>query len=87
MYGLVFAGTTPIGSVLIGQLAEGAGVQATVLSMACLCAAGVGAAALYARRTALGTGGAGRIVPVFSGEARQRAADHSAGLEDDPGPV
>lgn len=87
MYGLLFMGTTPISSLLIGQLAESVGVQATILSMAGLCAVGVGAAALYARRTVLTTGGVGRIVPVFSGDVRQRVVEHNAGLEDDVGPA
>lgn len=50
IYFVLFIGTTPIGSMLIGQLAEHLGVRTTVLTMAGLCAAGVTAAALYARR-------------------------------------
>jgi MFS family permease len=87
IYGLLFIGTTPIASLLIGQLAERVGVQATVLAMAGLCAAGVVAATLYARRTGRMTGGAGRMVPAFSGEARQRLADHGTGLEEDTRPA
>ena len=87
MYGLLFMGTTPLSSLLIGQLAERVGVQATILSMAGLCAVGVAAAALYARRTVLAAGGVGRMVPVFSADARQRVVDHNAGLEDDVGPA
>jgi len=52
IYTLLFIGTTPIGSFLIGQLAEVAGVRTTVLIMAGLCATGVGAGWSYARRTA-----------------------------------
>jgi len=62
MYALLFVGTTPIGSLLIGQLAESVGVQATVLCMAGLCAAGVAAGLLYARRSAPVTGGGGRMI-------------------------
>lgn len=89
MYALLFVGTTPIGSLLIGQLAESVGVQATVLCMAGLCAAGVAAGLLYARRSAPVTGGGGRMIPVLSGDARQRVADHghSGGLEEDKRPA
>ncbi len=87
MYGLLFMGTTPISSLLIGQLAESVGVQATVLCMAGLCAAGLGVGALYVRRATPMTGGPGRMVPVFSGEARQRVADHGTGLEEDTRPA
>jgi MFS family permease len=87
MYGLVFVGTTPIGSLLIGQLAESVGVQATVLCMAGLCAAGVAAGVLYARRSVPMIGGGGRMVPVLSGETRQRAADSGDGLEEGKRPA
>ncbi|MFH0917190.1 MAG: MFS transporter [bacterium] len=50
IYVLLFIGTTPIGSILIGQLAEHLGVRTTVLTMAGLCAVGVIAGTLYARR-------------------------------------
>jgi predicted MFS family arabinose efflux permease len=87
MYGLLFIGTTPISSLLIGQLAERVGVQTTILCMAALCAAGLGAGALYMRRAAPMTGGPGRMVPVYSGEARQRVAEHGTGLEEDTRPA
>ena len=87
MYGLLFIGTTPISSLLIGQLAERVGVQATILCMAALCAAGLGAGALYMRRAAPMTGGPGRMIPVYSGEARQRVAEHGTGLEEDTRPA
>jgi MFS family permease len=87
IYGLLFIGTTPIASLLIGRLAESVGVQATVVCLAGLCAVGLGAAALYARRAVLVKGGVGRMVPVFSGEARQRVSDHGKGLEEDGGPA
>lgn len=50
IYILLFIGTTPIGSYLIGILAEYAGVRTTVLTMAGLCAAGVTSGSLYALR-------------------------------------
>lgn len=50
MYTLLFAGTTPIGSLLIGILAEKTGVPAMVSEMAGLCALGVLAGLWYARR-------------------------------------
>ncbi|MBN1319320.1 MAG: MFS transporter [Thermoleophilia bacterium] len=58
MYILVFIGSTPIGSYLIGFLAEhlstddGVAVRGTVFILAGLCAAGVVTALVYARRTA-----------------------------------
>ena len=50
MYILFFMGTTPIGSVVIGQLAERFGVKAMIVSMAGLCLTGVLVAAIYARK-------------------------------------
>jgi MFS family permease len=82
IYALLFVGTTPIGSLLIGQMAEHVGVQATVLAMAGLCGAGVVAGLVYARRTAPRTGGGGRMVPVLSGETRQRALEHGDAVEE-----
>jgi len=58
MYFLVFIGTTPIGSYLIGFLAEHlssddrVAVRGTVFILAGLCAAGILTASIYARRTA-----------------------------------
>ena len=49
MYMLLFVGTTPIGSYVIGFLAEHLGVRPTILTMAGLCAVGVGAALFYLR--------------------------------------
>jgi MFS family permease len=82
IYALLFVGTTPIGSLLIGQMAEHVGVQTTVLAMAGLCGAGVVAGLVYARRTAPLTGGGGRMVPVLSGETRQRALEHGNAVEE-----
>jgi len=50
MYTLLFAGTTPIGSALVGILAEKTGVSATVMEMAGLCALGVLTGLWYTRR-------------------------------------
>jgi MFS family permease len=50
MYALVFVGTTPIGSALVGILAERTGVSTMVLEMAGLCALGVGGGLWYARQ-------------------------------------
>lgn len=52
LYTLLFAGTTPVGSLVIGWLAEHQSVQATVLEMAGLCALGVAIATTYLRLNA-----------------------------------
>jgi MFS family permease len=62
IYGLLFVGTTPIGSYLIGWLAEVVGVTVTVLIMAGLCALGVVGGLLYARRAF--PRGTSRLEPV-----------------------
>ncbi|MCX8032487.1 MAG: MFS transporter [Thermoleophilia bacterium] len=49
MYMLLFIGTGPIGSYVIGFLAEHLGVRPTVLIMAGLCALGVAGSVLYMR--------------------------------------
>jgi len=54
MYMLLFVGTTPIGSILIGQVAEHLGVRPAVLSMAGLCAIGLVVGFAYARGTRRG---------------------------------
>ncbi len=51
MYFLLFAGTTPIGGLLVGVLAASVGVQSMVMLMAALCALGVVGVAWYARHT------------------------------------
>ena len=50
MYALLFVGTTPIGSLLVGTLAEKNGVPVMVLEMAGLCAIGLIAAAWFVAR-------------------------------------
>jgi MFS family permease len=49
IYSLLFMGTTPIGGLIIGVLAEQVGVQSTVAILAAGCGAGVVAAAIFAR--------------------------------------
>lgn len=52
IYQLLFAGTTPIGSLIIGWLAERGGVQRAVAIVAGVCGLGVFAALAYIRRNA-----------------------------------
>jgi MFS family permease len=52
LYMLLFAGSTPIGGLLIGTLSNIIGVSETLLVCAALCLLGVGGAMLYRRRTA-----------------------------------
>ncbi len=47
LYTLLFAGTTPIGSMTLGLVADHAGVQGAVLLFASLCGLGVALALLY----------------------------------------
>jgi len=49
LYFLLFAGTTPLGGLLVGVLAARLGVQPTVVLMGALCIAGVAAATVFAR--------------------------------------
>jgi MFS family permease len=51
IYTLLFLGSTPIGSMVVGTLAEHQGVQVAISEMALVCIAGVAAAAVYARRS------------------------------------
>jgi MFS family permease len=52
LYMLLFAGSTPIGGLLIGTLSNIIGVSETLLVCAALCLLGVGGALVYRRRTA-----------------------------------
>lgn len=80
---LLFLGTTPIGSVTIGQLAEKIGVQETVLAMGAICMAGVLVALVYARRkVVVATGGRGQVTAAVPAEERLRAPERSIGLTD-----
>lgn len=47
---LLFAGSTPIGSFIIGSMAESAGVQPTIAAMGGACLVGVAIAVVYMRR-------------------------------------
>src|SRR5207248_466746 len=63
---LLFMGTTPIGSLLVGGMAERAGVQAMMATMGGLCLLGVAAALLYQRhaRARLTPEGGDAVSPV-----------------------
>jgi len=50
LYFLLFAGTTPIGGMLVGLTAARFGVQPMVVMLGTVCAAGVACAALLGRR-------------------------------------
>lgn len=52
LYFLLFAGSTPIGALLIGAASDSFGVPAALLLCAALCMLGVGGAVLYRRATA-----------------------------------
>lgn len=52
LYILLFAGSTPIGALVIGALSDALGVPAALLICALLCLLGVGGALLYQRATA-----------------------------------
>jgi len=63
IYTLLFLGSTPIGSLVVGTLADRQGVQPAVAEMAGLCLLGVVAGLFYLRRTRgrlLAGGGSGR---------------------------
>ena len=51
LYMLLFAGSTPIGGMLIGSLSSVIGVSETLLVCAALCLLGVGGALVYRRQT------------------------------------
>lgn len=52
IYTLLFLGTSPIGSLVVGTLAEYAGVRVTIATMGLVCCLGVAAALVYGYRTA-----------------------------------
>ncbi|MDB5059809.1 MAG: major facilitator superfamily 1, partial [Chloroflexi bacterium] len=56
LYFLLFAGTTPIGGMLVGVLAAHIGVRPTVVLFGLLCGLGIGGTALFARRLAANEG-------------------------------
>jgi MFS family permease len=56
LYFLLFAGSTPVGGLLLGVTSDRLGVQAALLLCAALCIVGVGGALLYRRVAAKGRG-------------------------------
>jgi len=54
LYFLLFAGTTPIGGLLVGVLAQRLGVRPAVMLMGFICLLGVAGAAVFARRVRRG---------------------------------
>ena len=50
MYALLFVGTTPIGSMLVGTLAEHGGIRLAIVELAAVCLVGVGLSLLVAMR-------------------------------------
>jgi MFS family permease len=66
MYILLFMGTTPIGSSVIGQLAEAVGVRITILAMGGLCTVGVVIGIIYCFALVPGAG-SGKLVQGLSG--------------------
>jgi MFS family permease len=65
IYQLLFAGTTPFGSLIIGGLAERGGVQRAVAIVAAVCGLGVVAGFLYVKRNA------DRLLPDGPDEAQE----------------
>jgi MFS family permease len=70
MYLLLFLGTTPIGSVIIGQMAEKIGVQETILAMAGICLVGILAGLVYACRVVSKPGGCKLVQGQIGREVR-----------------
>lgn len=66
IYILLFIGTIPIGSYVIGVMAEYVGVRPTVLTMAGLCAAGVISGTIYACCSSGRCGGQAEPDPALS---------------------
>jgi len=64
IYTLLFLGSTPIGSMVVGTLAEHQGVQVAIGEMALVCMIGVAAAAVYARRSGGNTVPADTLEPI-----------------------
>ena len=89
IYVLLFMGTTPIGSLICGLLAEhvggggSTGVRATLLITAGLCAVGVVSGLVYAHRSAakegVDAGGEQTLVPQAVNEATGPAPDLEKG--------
>jgi predicted MFS family arabinose efflux permease len=82
IYMMIFVGTIPLGSYLIGQLAESVGVQTTMIILAALCFVGMGAALAYARR-ARAVGGSARPAAALAQTAEARLHIPRRGEESD----
>jgi predicted MFS family arabinose efflux permease len=85
IYMMIFVGTIPLGSYLIGQLAESVGVQTTMLILAGLCLIGMAAAFAYALRARPVVGGGVRAatIPVpAAAEGRLRTPWRGEELDD-----
>lgn len=82
IYILLFLGTIPIGSYLIGVLAEYAGVRISVLTMAGLCAAGVIAGSAYARCSSARCSGGPEPDPALTDDGGAWSGGGAAGLDE-----
>ncbi len=77
IYTLLFMGSTPLGSLIIGTLAERLGVQPAVAGLAAVCGVGVAGGLVYARRMRH------RLTPdsaLTPAPLRERLADVPAGV-------
>jgi MFS family permease len=75
MYMLLFAGTTPIGSLIVGSLADRQGVQTAIMELAIVCAIGIAGAMVYAHRRLQGI----PEVPVMSAIAPAASGSVASG--------
>jgi predicted MFS family arabinose efflux permease len=84
IYMMFFVGTIPLGSYLIGWLAESVGVPATMIILAVLCMIGIAAALAYALRSRPASGGSARTVaaPALAAEGRLRVSRRGEQLDD-----
>jgi MFS family permease len=78
---LLFMGSTPIGSFIVGGMAESAGVQPTVAAMGALCLLGVLATLLYIRRVR------SKLLPDVAGYAYESANEAAPSAPDDAPPA
>jgi len=81
IYILLFIGTVPIGSYVIGAMAEYVGVRITILTMAGICAAGVAAGSFYALRSRKALGAEVEPDPALAVETPEWDLTETAGLE------
>lgn len=85
IYILLFVGTVPIGSYVIGVMAEYVGVRPTVLTMAGLCAAGVISGSVYARCSGGRCRDEAEPDPALSNVALEPAFETDGGLDSGTG--